>query len=457
MNLKWLRPLESDGMLNITHNKIDDKIRKEDYPSLTASDTTPQIKAFTYWIYTSVSIVFILLFVPWMQIVNGLGKVTALYPTQRPQSVQSPIPGRIDRWLITEGDTVRKGDTLMLLSEIKNEYFDPEIIMRMEQELQAKDSSITAYREKVHALEDQRGFLRTNLEVKIRQTFQKIQADSNSYAAAEVKRSLSEIQFQRADTLLELGAISRFDWEKRRQVYQEAIAKAVDSRNKYRNSRSDVDAVRAEYSEKISKVGSELFSARSSALSAQAEVAKLKVKLSNLKVRRSHYTLRAPQDGLVTRIKRTGVGENIKEGESVVEFMPLNYELAVEIFVRPVDLPLVQIGQSARIEFDGWPSIVFSGWPSTSFGTFGAKVFAIDNVLDDNGKYRVLLRKDEEDVEWPSALRFGAGARGMLLLNDVALGYEVWRQLYGFPPQFYTPEKDGQKENNSYQSKGYSK
>ena len=256
---------------------------------------------------------------------------------------------------------------------------------------------------------------------------------------------------------MELGAISRFDWEKRRQVYQEAIAKAVDSRNKYRNSRSDVDAVRAEYSEKIAKVESELFSARSSALSAQAEVAKLQVKLSNLKVRRSYYTLRAPQDGLVTRIKRTGVGENIKEGESVVEFMPLNYELAVEIFVRPVDLPLVQIGQSARIEFDGWPSIVFSGWPSTSFGTFGAKVFAIDNVLDDNGKYRVLLRKDEEDVEWPNALRFGAGARGMLLLNDVPLGYEVWRQLNGFPPQFYTPKKDDPKENNSYRSKGYSR
>ena len=345
----------------------------------------------------------------------------------------------------------------MILSEIKNEYFDPEIILRMEQELQAKDSSITAYREKVHALENQGGFLKTKLEVKIQQTFQKIQADSNSYAAAQVKRSLSEIQFRRADTLLELGAISRFDWEKRRQVYQEAIAKAVDSRNKYRNSRSDVDAVRAEYSEKIAKVESELFSARSSALSAQAEVAKLQVKLSNLKVRRSYYTLRAPQDGLVTRIKRTGVGENIKEGESVVEFMPLNYELAVEIFVRPVDLPLVQIGQSARIEFDGWPSIVFSGWPSTSFGTFGAKVFAIDNVLDDNGKYRVLLRKDEEDVEWPNALRFGAGARGMLLLNDVPLGYEVWRQLNGFPPQFYTPKKDEPKENNSYRSKGYSR
>ena len=48
----------------------------------------------------------------------------------------------------------------MILSEIKNEYFDPEIILRMEQELQAKDSSITAYREKVHALKTKEAFLK---------------------------------------------------------------------------------------------------------------------------------------------------------------------------------------------------------------------------------------------------------------------------------------------------------
>ena len=36
----------------------------------------------------------------------------------------------------------------------------------------------------------------------------------------------------------------------------------------------------------------------------------------------------------------------------------------------------------------------------------------------------------------PMRCAFSAGARGMLLLNDVPLGYEVWRQLNGFPPQF---------------------
>ena len=317
-------------MLNIC-NQIGDKIREEEYSSLTASDTTPQIKAFTYWIYTSAAIVFILLFVPWMQIVNGLGKVTALYPSQRPQSVQSPIPGRIDRWLSTEGDTVRKGDTLMILSEIKNEYFDPEIILRMEQELQAKDSSITAYRKKVHALENQGGFLKTKLEVKIRQTFQKIQADSNSYAAA------AQVKKPKRDTVpacrypFGIGSDLRFRLEKRRQV-QEAIAKAADSRNKYETA-DRCGCGPAEYSEKIAKVESVALHAQSSALSAQAEVAKLQVKLSNLKVRRLHYTLRATRwSGKF--IKRTGVGENIKEG-NLCGIHAAELQLAVEIFVRP--------------------------------------------------------------------------------------------------------------------------
>jgi multidrug resistance efflux pump len=399
----------------------------------------------------------VILFIPWTQVVSGKGKVTALYPEQRPQSIQSPIPGRIDTWHITEGDTVQKGDTLLVLGEVKNEYFDPEIIERMKEELHAKEKSIVAYNEKAQALFNQADFLQKNMDVKLLQTKQKIQADSNAFAAAEIKRNLSYIQFQRADTLFNEGAVSRFDWEKRRQAYQDGIAKAVETRNKYRNSLSDLQSVFADYSEKISKAESDLYSAQSAGLSAQADVAKLRVKISNMEVRRSYYQVRAPQDGLITRILKTGVGENIKEGEAVLEIMPLDYELAVEMFVRPVDLPLVQKGQHARIEFDGWPAIVFSGWPNTSFGTFGAKVFAIDNVLDKNGRYRVLLRKDEIDAEWPEPLRFGAGTQGMLLLNDVPIWYEIWRQLNGFPPEFYESSDEKDAEIKRKPKAGYSK
>ena len=239
---------------------------------------------------------------------------------------------------------------------------------------------------------------------------------------------------------------------------QEVLAKNIESRNKYRNTLTDVQALKAEYQEKVSKAESDQFSAESSALDAEAEVAKLQVKLNNVTIRQSYYELKAPQKGLVTRILKTGIGENIKEGESIIEIMPLNYQLAVEIFIRPVDLPLIQKGQHARIEFDGWPAIVFSGWPNTSFGTFGAEVFAVDNVLDESGRYRILLRKDEVDLEWPEPLRFGAGANGMLLLKDVPIWYEIWRQINGFPPEFYTGEEDSQdKVKKSKPKVGYSK
>lgn len=445
-------------MLNISHNNIRDRVSEDEYSSLHASKTSKQIRSFTYWIYAVSVIIIVILFIPWTQVVSGKGEVTALYPEQRPQSIQSPIPGRIEQWMITEGDTVQKGDTLMILGEIKNEYFAPAILDRLKDELKAKESSIITYTEKANALTERIQFLRNNLDVKLIQTKQKIQADSNAYAAADVKEDLSLLQFQRADTLLAEGVFSRLEWEKRRQTYQDAIAKKIESRNKYRNSQSDINSFNAEYAEKIAKAQSEYFSAQSSALSTQAEVAKLRVKLSNIEVRQSYYVVRAPQDGLITRILRTGVGENIKEGESVVEIMPLHYELAVEVFVRPVDLPLIQKGQHARIEFDGWPAIVFSGWPNTSFGTFGAEVFAIDNVLDKNGRYRILLKKDEVDAEWPEPLRFGAGARGMLLLNDVPIWYEIWRQLNGFPPEFYNPEGDSKEEEVKLKPKaGYSK
>jgi hypothetical protein len=38
-------------------------------------------------------------------------------------------------------------------------------------------------------------------------------------------------------------------------------------------------------------------------------------------------------------------------------------------------------------------------------------------------------------------LRVGTGADGRIILNDVPLWYEVWRQLNGFPPDYYDESK----------------
>jgi hypothetical protein len=40
----------------------------------------------------------------------------------------------------------------------------------------------------------------------------------------------------------------------------------------------------------------------------------------------------------------------------------------------------------------------------------------------------------------------GAGAQGIALLNDVPLWYELWRNINGFPADFYEVKKDKKNE-----------
>ncbi len=120
--------------------------------------------------------------------------------------------------------------------------------------------------------------------------------------------------------------------------------------------------------------------------------------------------------------------------------------MAVELYISPMDLPLIDIGQEVRFLFDGWPAFVFSGWPDMSFGTYAGTVTAIERNISINGKYRILVAEDKSKP-WPQALRIGSGARGIALLKRVPVFYELWRRLNGFPPDFYVKEqKSDQKQ-----------
>lgn len=170
---------------------------------------------------------------------------------------------------------------------------------------------------------------------------------------------------------------------------------------------------------------------------AEGAVTKLQNQFMNYSVRSGLYFITAPQDGYIIRTLQSGIGETIKEGAEIVTIMPALYDLAIAMYVKPIDIPLLEEGQHVRIQFDGWPAIVFSGWPNVSYGTYGGTVYAIDNYISPNGMYRILVAPDINDVTWPNALRVGAGTSSMLLLKDVPIWYELWRKINGFPPDYY--------------------
>ncbi|MBY0425419.1 MAG: HlyD family secretion protein, partial [Cytophagales bacterium] len=169
---------------------------------------------------------------------------------------------------------------------------------------------------------------------------------------------------------------------------------------------------------------------------AELSLSKMRNDLSNLQIRNGLYVIKAPQDGYILKANRQGLGETIKEGEEIFTIMPNVSRLAVELYVKPMDMPLLYVGCPMRIQFDGWPALVFSGWPDISVGTFGGKVAAIDKVSSQYNKFRVLVVPDENDHKWPDLLHVGAGASGWAMLNNVMVWYEVWRQFNGFPPDY---------------------
>lgn len=443
-------------MLNISDKVV--KFKKlEEFDSFQKIQTLNWPKRLSLWFTILLIMIFVIMMLPWTQTVRAKGKISTILPQHRPQNLYPIIPGRITAWYIREGDTVKAGDTLLLLSEIKTEYFDPSLIERTDEQLNAKLFSQKSYEMKSGALENQIVALKESLRLKtdqiqnkIKQSQLKILNDSVEIEASKVAYNIAGYQFRRADTMYQKGVISLVKWEEKRNKMQETQAKLISAENKYLISKNeygnaliDLNAIKQEYNDKISKASSDKYSAISSVYDASGTVSKLKNQKQNYMTRSDNYVILAPQDGIISKIYKKGIGEIVKESESILSFMPKEAVLAVEMYIRPMDYPLLSIGLPVIFTFDGWPAFVFSGWPDASVGTFSGHIYAIDNVTDEDNLFRVFVEPDTNYIHkvWPKGLRYGTGAEGRIILNDVPLWYEVWRQLNGFPPDYYNENK----------------
>ncbi|GLU43525.1 HlyD family secretion protein [Allomuricauda sp. NBRC 101325] len=442
-------------MLNISsNNKLNEQVDITVFEAGKKVFHKRHYKQFNRFLAAFSIIAFIILFFPWTQNISGRGYLTTLTPDQRPQTIQSPIPGRIEKWYVREGDFVEKGDTILHISEVKSEYFDPNLVERTGQQIKAKSMSVTSYQEKVKALNQQINALTTERGLKLEQSRNKltqshlkVKSDSIDLEAAKTNILIAQRQYDRVEQLQQEGLKAVTDLEEKRLKLQEAQAKLISQENKLLASKNDVinaqveiNRVQAEYTDKISKAQSDLYTAQSNQYDSEAQVTKLENEYVNYEMRNSLTYIRAPQSGYINRALKSGIGETFKEGAELVGIMPSNYDIAVETYVDPIDLPLIHVGEKVRIQFDGWPSIVFSGWPNASYGTFGGEVVAIETFISPNGKYRILISPDDEEAAWPKDIRVGSGASTMALLEDVPIWYEIWRQLNGFPPNYYQPQ-----------------
>jgi adhesin transport system membrane fusion protein len=438
-------------MLNISDNSVSHRVDRNKYSSLDRVESKLSGKVLIRLLVGTFVVMILVFFLPWTQNVRSKGSVTTLEPNQRPQTVNSVIAGRIKHWYVQEGDYVKKGDTIALISEVKDEYFDEKLLPRTENQLELKKQTAITYSEKEQAQSQQLTALKAQRELNLKQAVIKynqsklrVQNDSIAFRAAELNYLTAQKQYNRMDSLYNLGLKSLVDLESRKIAQQQTKSSELEAYNEWLNGQNEVknllleiSNIQTKFNNDYAKTLSEKLSTTTDKFDAESSVNKLENQYSNYSIRSGFYFITAPQDGYIASTFVSGTGETIKAGQALVSFMPTVYDLAVSLYIDPIDMPLMNIGQKVRVQFDGWPAIVFSGWPNVSYGTYGGTIYAIDQFISPNGKYRILVKPDPKDHTWPKELRFGSGTKTMILLKNVPIWYELWRQVNGFPPDYY--------------------
>ncbi|HEX5633794.1 MAG TPA: HlyD family efflux transporter periplasmic adaptor subunit [Gemmatimonadales bacterium] len=397
---------------------------------------------FFRWVAGLALLAIVCLFLPWQQNVRGDGQLTALRPQDRPQTVPALIAGRVERWFVQEGQYVTKGTPLVQISEVKEQFLDPNLVQRLGEQVDGKEASLAGKVAKVRSLDSLIAALERARELGLEQARNKVGLYEAAYRAAVVDSQVEAARFERRQRLFNDGLSTRTEFEANQLRFQGAIAKLVEKRQELENARIEVGSVEAEYGEKVAKARADRDATRAEIGEGQADVARLRNQYESMRLRNAMYRIDAPQDGYVVKALKQGVGETIKEGDPLVTVVPARTEAAVELYVKAMDVPLLKRGRKVRLIFDGWPALQFSGWPSVSVGTFGGVVSVIDQVDSNGGKFRVLVTPDPADDPWPEQLRMGSGVHGWALLDTVPVWYEIWRQLNGFPPSIDPTEAD---------------
>ena len=403
-----------------------------------------------WFLFTFLAFVFIM-FLPWTQNIKTQGNVNTLFQEQRPQKLNSPIPGRIIKWYVKNGDVVKKGDTILQISEIKDDYLDPLLVERTQEQVQAKKGVREYYNAKISTTENQiaaitaaKDLKLNQIKIKIAQLQNKLKAEQAELTAVNNELKIAQDQLNRQNKMYEEGLVSLTQLQQRNVSYQNALAKKTSAENKLAQTQQEIaaqnieqNAVIQEYTEKLSKTEGDRFQSMGQVAGSTGDIAKLENQVATYKVRKGLYYILATQDGQITQLTKAGIGEIVKDAETIGIIVPKKIDYIAEIYVKPVDLPLIRENQKVMLTFDGFPAIVFTGWPNSSYGTFSGKIIAIENSISENGLFKAIVAEDKTQKRWPPNMKIGTGASGIAILNDVPIWYEIWRNINGFPPDYY--------------------
>jgi multidrug resistance efflux pump len=382
-------------------------------------------------------------FAPWQQTSRGYGTVLAIDPQYRPQDVESQYDGIIEyiKPGLREGSFVEEGELLIKLEPFAVQELDQlnDQIFQTTIALGTQKTSLQLATQNVQFQLERGKRTLEGAQSDVDAAKDKLKQNEQQVASEEAEYKQKEYLRDQAETLFPKGLTSEQDLMDKRNGLTAAKAKLEKARSAVKETENLLAAKESEFKAKQNDVDIKNRESQTKEQQETAKVAEIENKLTELKIKASVFDrleVRAPRSGVVFKLFSRQGSNTVKKGDLLFTLVPGTEQLGVEMTVPGRDMPLVHVGDKVRLQFQGWPAVQFVGWPSAAVGTFGGQVLALSPTDDMKGDFSVLIEPDPEEPAWPGDryLRQGVRANGWVLLNEVPLGYEIWRQLNGFPP-----------------------
>jgi adhesin transport system membrane fusion protein len=367
------------------------------------------------WIIRA-SLAFLVLALVWAHfaIVDEVTRATArIIPSRQTQTVQSLEGGLVQEILVSEGQIVKVGDTLMRIDDtvLGSQFGEARErrqalrarLSRLEQEarwtgteeLRLPGDVASAAVAAERALYDARvRKLRQDIEILDQQVQQRTREKEEVEAQARrlgssrplLERELAITRRLHADRVVPEIELLRLE----RQFAE--LNGQIDV------LRSSLTRTEGAIREAEARRGGAVLSFRASAeedlAKTRADVAVLDETLKAAEDRVRRTEMRAPVRGVINKLNVTTIGAVVQPGATLIEITPLDENLLVEARVRPQDIGFLRPAQDAVVKITAYDSAVF--------GSLKGKVERIsaDTTTDPRGEafYRVVVQTDKSHL-----------------------------------------------------------
>ncbi len=358
----------------------------------------------------------IIIFLTWAnfayidEIARGQGEVI---PSGENQMIQNLEGGIVEEILVQEGDPVEKGQILLKIDNQKSvsSYSSNEIkadalqaqILRLKAESTGKDFVVPADLQERLAqfIDNEKSLHNTNkqqLNSKLNALREKLAQKKQELAEAYSQRdhlessySMISREVRMTKPMVAKGVRSKIDFLKLQREANEIASKYDAAKKSIPRLKSAIKEVQSNIKETKLNFQSE---AKAKLNEAVAEFRGLQATSTALEDQVTRTIVKSPMKGIVQKLYVHTIGGVIKPGQDIMEIVPSDETLLVQVKIKPKDIAFIYQGQRAIVKFTAYDFSIYGG--------LEGKVVLIspDSIKDEEGNvfYEVRIKTDKNYI-----------------------------------------------------------